>query len=226
MPRAFVQHPHPLPHGQPDARPVLAGSLEDAARFFEAVAGVEHELDPQPVAAPLLDLVEVAAVGIERVVGFLVGPVTHLARASPFRLLSLAMLGRNASTPRRASAFWTLLKHAGALQYRQPDARPVLDRLWQRSRAPCRGYCRHTEGHPNLSHAVPRPLFNLVEVADIRNQRVVWFLRRTSRSSACSRGTTNCGAACRPAARSCKKLEGSRNFARAENVNVQGWSQR
>jgi hypothetical protein len=28
-----------------------------------AVVGVEHELDPQPVPAPLLDLVEVAAVG-------------------------------------------------------------------------------------------------------------------------------------------------------------------
>jgi hypothetical protein len=32
-------------------------------------------LDPQPVPAPLLDLVEVAAVGIERIVGLLIGPV-------------------------------------------------------------------------------------------------------------------------------------------------------
>ena len=92
VPRAFVQHPHPLPHGQPDARPVLAGSLEDAARFFEAVAGVEHELDPQPVAAPLLDLVEVAAVGIGRVVGF-----RRTSRSSRTRLRQLGDVGRNAS---------------------------------------------------------------------------------------------------------------------------------
>jgi hypothetical protein len=42
---------------------VLDGPLEDATRLVEAVAGIEHPLDPQPVAAPLLDLVEVAPVG-------------------------------------------------------------------------------------------------------------------------------------------------------------------
>jgi hypothetical protein len=30
----------------PDARPVLGGSLEDASRFVEVVAGIKHQLDP------------------------------------------------------------------------------------------------------------------------------------------------------------------------------------
>ena len=60
---------------------MLDHALEDAARLFEVVAGVEHDLYSQPVAAPLLDLVEVAAVGIRRIVGLFVGEVVH--RASP-----------------------------------------------------------------------------------------------------------------------------------------------
>jgi len=47
------------------------GSLEDAAHFVEVVAGVQQHRDPQPVAAPLFDFVEVAAVSIVRVIGFL-----------------------------------------------------------------------------------------------------------------------------------------------------------
>jgi hypothetical protein len=46
-------------------------------RFVKVVASIEHKLDPQPVAAPLLDLVEVAAVGIERVVGLLDSPISY-----------------------------------------------------------------------------------------------------------------------------------------------------
>jgi hypothetical protein len=48
----------------------LMGSLEDAAHFVEVVAGVQQHHDPQPVAAPLFDFVEVAAVSIVRVIGF------------------------------------------------------------------------------------------------------------------------------------------------------------
>ena len=62
--RPLVHHPHALADRQPDAWPVLRGPLEDAARFVEVVAGVEQQLDPLPVPAPLLDLIEVAAVGI------------------------------------------------------------------------------------------------------------------------------------------------------------------
>ncbi len=45
------------------------GLRKDVASLVEAIAGVEHKLNPQPVPAPLLDFVEVAAVGIERIVG-------------------------------------------------------------------------------------------------------------------------------------------------------------
>ena len=79
VPRPLVQHPHALTDCQPDARPVLVGLLEDAACLVEVVAGIEQQHDSQAVLAPLLDLVEVAAVGVVRVVGFLVGPVAHPA---------------------------------------------------------------------------------------------------------------------------------------------------
>ena len=49
------------------------------------VAGIEHELDPQPVPAPLLDLVEVAAVGKERVVGLPVGPIGRALSGHAFK---------------------------------------------------------------------------------------------------------------------------------------------
>jgi len=64
-----------------NARPMLDGPLKDAPRLVEVVAGVEHELDPQSVLAPLLDLVEVAPVGVGWVVGFFVGPVAHCTKA-------------------------------------------------------------------------------------------------------------------------------------------------
>ena len=56
---------------------MLDGVLEDAPRFVKVVARVEHQLNPQPVPAPFLDLVEVAAVGIERVVGLLDSPISY-----------------------------------------------------------------------------------------------------------------------------------------------------
>ena len=42
--RPLVYNPHALSDGEPDA--VLRGSFEDATRLVEAVAGVEHSLDP------------------------------------------------------------------------------------------------------------------------------------------------------------------------------------
>jgi hypothetical protein len=75
VPRPLVQYPHALADSQSDVRPVFGGWLEDAARLVEAVAGIEHELDSRPVPDPPLDLVEVAAIGVARVVGLLVGPV-------------------------------------------------------------------------------------------------------------------------------------------------------
>jgi hypothetical protein len=61
----LIEHACPLPDRQLGARPVLDRSLKDAARL---VARIQHQLDPHLVPVPLLDLVEVAAVGIVRVV--------------------------------------------------------------------------------------------------------------------------------------------------------------
>src|SRR5690242_21033747 len=83
VPRPLVQDPHALPDCQPNARPLLHNLREYALRLVEAAAGIEHELNPQPVAAPLLDLVEIAAVGVEWIVGLLLGPIirTHWVAA-------------------------------------------------------------------------------------------------------------------------------------------------
>jgi hypothetical protein len=59
VPWPLVQHPHALADGQPDARPLFDRALEDAPGFLKVVASIEHQLDPQSVAASLLDLVEV-----------------------------------------------------------------------------------------------------------------------------------------------------------------------
>ena len=52
-------------------------AARNAARLVEVVASIEHMLDSQSVRAPFLDFVEVAAVGVVRVVGFFVGAVAH-----------------------------------------------------------------------------------------------------------------------------------------------------
>ncbi len=54
--------------------------FENAPRLVEVVTGVEQHHNPQPVAAPLFDLVEVAAVSEVWVISFLVGQVRHLDR--------------------------------------------------------------------------------------------------------------------------------------------------
>ena len=56
---------------------MLDNTLEDAARFVQAATReyqVKHML---PIARPLLDLVEIAPVGMGGIVGFFVGPITH-----------------------------------------------------------------------------------------------------------------------------------------------------
>jgi hypothetical protein len=87
--RPLVQHPYALADCEPDARPTLDRALEHAARLVEVVAGVEHELYSQPVPTPLLDLVEIASVGKQRI---LVGPVVHclsLRAATPSTILGV-----------------------------------------------------------------------------------------------------------------------------------------
>ena len=69
------QHPRSLPDRQPRPQSLRDEPLKDATRLVQAVASEEHFLDPLPIPAPLLNLVEVAPVGIEWVVGFFGRPV-------------------------------------------------------------------------------------------------------------------------------------------------------
>jgi hypothetical protein len=73
--RPLLQHPRSLPDGQPDPRPMLYGLRKNVPRFSEFVASVEHRFNSLIVFRPPLDLVDVAVVGIERIVGFFVGPM-------------------------------------------------------------------------------------------------------------------------------------------------------
>jgi hypothetical protein len=40
--RPLVQHPHPLPDGQPDVRPVPDGRNKDLLRLTQIVAGLQQ----------------------------------------------------------------------------------------------------------------------------------------------------------------------------------------
>ena len=51
--------------------------LEERTRLVEVVAGVEHAIDLRAVTRPLLQLIEVALVCFERIVGLFVGQVAH-----------------------------------------------------------------------------------------------------------------------------------------------------
>jgi hypothetical protein len=51
---------------------MLDGRDKDFSRLVETVAGVQQGIDTHLVPAPRLDLVEVAPVGIVRIVGFFV----------------------------------------------------------------------------------------------------------------------------------------------------------
>jgi hypothetical protein len=80
LPRPLIEHPRPLPNGYSGARayPDVVG--EDGACLVEVIARVDHAQDTLIVLGPKLDLVEIAVVRIQRVVGLLVGPVAHRAR--------------------------------------------------------------------------------------------------------------------------------------------------
>ena len=80
--RVLLQHARALADGQADARAMLDGAGEDVLGRGETVARIEQALDVHAVAAPLLDLVEHAVVGIERVVRLLIRPAAHSAQES------------------------------------------------------------------------------------------------------------------------------------------------
>jgi hypothetical protein len=73
--RPLLQNPSSLPDRQPRPRSPSDEALEDTLSLSEAVPRKQQLGDPLPIPAPLLDLLEVAPVGVERVVGFFVGPV-------------------------------------------------------------------------------------------------------------------------------------------------------
>lgn len=70
-----------MPDGQPRSRSPLDEPREDRPSLVKIVASEQHFFDVQSVLAPFLDLVEIALVRVERVVGFLMGPiVSHCGR--------------------------------------------------------------------------------------------------------------------------------------------------
>ena len=68
VPRPLVQHPHAKARRQPDARPVLDRPGEQFLRLGETIAGIEQAIDLGAVLGLLLDLVEIAIVGIRRTI--------------------------------------------------------------------------------------------------------------------------------------------------------------
>jgi hypothetical protein len=77
-----LQNARSLPDRYPDPRPVLDGVDKDFLRFAKIIAGMKQAIDSHAVPRPLLDLVEVADVRNQRVVGFFVWLVVHVRRTS------------------------------------------------------------------------------------------------------------------------------------------------
>jgi hypothetical protein len=77
--RPLLQRTRPLPDGHADTRSVLGPAVKDPLGLFQAAAGEQQFGYALTVARPLLDLVEVAVVRNQRLVGFFVGPIIHSA---------------------------------------------------------------------------------------------------------------------------------------------------
>jgi hypothetical protein len=67
--------------------------VEELTSLFEIVAGVKEAVDLHAVLRPLLDLVEIAVIGVKRVISFFVGPVAHPAIF--FRSVAVGLGGSN-----------------------------------------------------------------------------------------------------------------------------------
>jgi hypothetical protein len=78
--RPLLQHARPLSDGQPDARPVPDHGGKDRVGTINAATGIQQIDNAQAIPRPLLNLVEVAGVRNQRVVGLLVGPVAGVFR--------------------------------------------------------------------------------------------------------------------------------------------------
>jgi len=71
----LVQYASSLPDGQPRSQSPLDEPREDGPSLIKIVASEQHLFDVQAVLAPFLDLVEISTVCIERIIGFLMGPI-------------------------------------------------------------------------------------------------------------------------------------------------------
>ena len=80
----LLRNPRSLPDGQPDTRAVLHSHGEDFLRSPEIIAGVKQGIDFRAVPRPLLDLVEIAIIRAQRIVGLFVWLVVHVRRASSY----------------------------------------------------------------------------------------------------------------------------------------------
>src|SRR5215831_149568 len=80
--RPPFEYPRSLPDGQVDPRPVLDPLREDIPCLVEVVAGIEQAIYLRAIPRPFFDLVEVADVRNQRVVGFFVWLVVHVRRTS------------------------------------------------------------------------------------------------------------------------------------------------
>jgi hypothetical protein len=77
-----LQNARSLPDRYPDPRPVLDSVGKDFLRLAKIIAGMKQAIDSHAIPCPLLDLVEVADVRNQRVVGFFVWLVVHVRRTS------------------------------------------------------------------------------------------------------------------------------------------------
>jgi hypothetical protein len=77
-----LQNARSLPDRYPNPRPVLDGVGKDFLRLAKIIVGMKQAIDSHAIPRPLLDLVEVADVRNQRVVGFFVWLVVHVRRTS------------------------------------------------------------------------------------------------------------------------------------------------
>jgi len=77
-----------LPQGEPCPRAFLGKGREFRLRLVEIVAGEQQAIDMLAVARPLLDLVEIAFVRVERVRRLFVGPgaIGHVSIRGPHQV--------------------------------------------------------------------------------------------------------------------------------------------
>jgi hypothetical protein len=71
--RPLLQHTTSLPDRQPRPWSLLDETVKDTLSFSEAVSREQQFFDTLPIPARLLDLVEVAPVGVAGIVGFFGG---------------------------------------------------------------------------------------------------------------------------------------------------------